>query len=246
MRLALTALVFSALTVSAQEAQIGKAPNFYSREKEVALGKGLAQQVQRNSTPVDNADALAYIEQIGAKLAAQLPQPRFDYKFGIITNTGETSPEALSVPGGFVFVQQRLILAAQNDSELAGILAHAMSHIAARHGTRGATQGMVSDMGTIPLIFYGGWTGYGAQQARGVVVPVAFAKLRDTFEREADTVALNLLSAAGYDPSALVRYFARNLPEGADRDHRIAAMQTALTNLSASDEFLRIQQELRN
>jgi beta-barrel assembly-enhancing protease len=250
MRSTFYVMLFSAVTGMAQ---VGQGPNLYSREKEVALGASLAQQVGGATTPLDNPAALEFVQRLGAKIAAQLPEPRFTYTFAVIAGDQNNSlHEPLSLPGGYVFVPASLFLAAQNEAEFAGMLAHAMAHVAARHGTRAASRGEMFQLATIPLIFYGGWTGYGVRQASATAIPMTFARFQREYEQEADAMAVKLMSAAGYDPLALVRYFGRVWPNNAadvdSRDARIGAMDRAIQQLApvtSTDEFLGIQEQVR-
>jgi beta-barrel assembly-enhancing protease len=244
-------LVSSALTLSAQTIP-GSGPNFYSREKEAALGAQLAQQVRQTATPVDNNAALSYVEQMGAKLAARFPEPRFTYTFTLIAaGNDDALKEPVALPGGFVFVPASLFLTAQDDSEFAGVLAHAMAHVAARHGTRAATRESIAQMAVNPIIANGGAAGFMARQAADTLIPAALARFSRDYEQEADQLAVNVVTAAGYDAEGLIRYLSReqsNLPVSEARNERMAALQNAIQNLPhpASGELRQIQQQLRN
>ncbi|MGA2271493.1 MAG: M48 family metallopeptidase [Bryobacteraceae bacterium] len=182
---------------------VGKGVNFYSLEKEIALGKQLAQEVERQAKIIDDPIIAEYVNRVGQNLVrnsdAKVP---FTIK---VLDSEEVN--AFALPGGFFFVYSGLLLKADTEAEMAGVMAHEIAHVAARHGTRQATRGEIINIASIPLIFMGGWTGYAIRQGAGLAIPMGFLQFTKAFEKEADFLGLQYLYKSGYDPTAFVDFF---------------------------------------
>jgi len=179
--------------------------NWYSLDKQVAMGRSYAQQVEHGAKMVTDPVVTEYVNRVGQNLVrnsdAKVP---FTIK---VIDTDEIN--AFALPGGFFYVNSGLILAADNEAELAGVMAHEIGHVAACHVAREQTRGNIVNLASIPLIFVpGGWGVYEASQAAlSIGVPLTFMKFSRTFEAQADFLGMEYMYKAGYDPQSFISFF---------------------------------------
>jgi predicted Zn-dependent protease len=177
--------------------------NWYSLEKEIRMGKGYASQIDQTARMVQDPVVNEYVNRIGQNLVRN-SDARVPFTIKVIDSD---EINAMALPGGFFYVNSGLILAADEEAELAGVMAHEIAHVAARHQTRGMTRGNLANLLSIPLIFVGGGLGYGIRQAAGLALPLTFLTFSRGFEREADCLGVQYMYATGYDPQATVQFF---------------------------------------
>jgi predicted Zn-dependent protease len=232
--------------------------SFYSLEKEMALGKQMASEVHRRTRAIEDTSIEEYVTSLGRRLANAMLESKTPFTFTVITDDAcPPTHEPPSLPGGYIFVPAALFLEAQSEAEFAGMLAHSMAHVAARHATRQVSPVQGRDIGSIPLIFLGGWAGI---CSGGVAVPSGFRTTQRTYELEADTLAIATMARVGFDPTAFVSYIQRVQIETArsgrfsslpTRDERVTAMNPIIEGLPRSiyqrtqGDFVDIQDRVR-
>lgn len=188
-------------------------------QKQIALGEKLASQFRQNTTPIDSASVQEYVDRIGQRLDAQIPDSRSQYRFEVIADDrGGYAHQPVAFPGGYVFVPAPLILAAQNEAEFACMLADAMAVLKAQNRQSGSEI----------------WFSY-----ESGVFPVAIA-------RQADTDAVKIASSAGFDPAALGRYIARvHQSEARLAVLEEAIQRLPARTYTGTGDFARVQEEVR-
>ncbi len=177
--------------------------DWYSLETEIKIGKQYSMQIENSVKLVQDPMVNEYVNRIGQNLVrnsdAKVP---FTIK---VIDSDEIN--AFAIPGGFFYVNSGLILAADEEAELAGVMAHEIAHVCARHAMRQMTRANLAQIGTLPLIFVGGGIGYGVYEAAGLGLPLTFMKFQRNFEAEADYLGLQYMYKTGYDPQAFISFF---------------------------------------
>jgi len=177
--------------------------NWYSIEAQVASGRQYAQQIESQIKLINDPVIAEYVNRVGQNLVrnsdAQVP-----FTIKVIDSD---VVNAMALPGGFFYVNSGLILAADEEAEMAGVMAHEIAHVAACHYGREMTRANLLQLASLPAIFMGGALGYGIYQGLGLAIPLTFLHFSRGFEMEADYLGIEYMYRAGYDPSAFVSFF---------------------------------------
>jgi predicted Zn-dependent protease len=202
-------LLLFCLNTSSIHARVNIKPGFnsFSPQQDVELGKQAAQQVEKQYPVVSDPQMSDYINRLGRRLSSYAPGYKFPYQFHLV-NVKQIN--AFALPGGQVYVHTATVAAAANEAQLAGVMAHEISHVALRHSTNQASKAMLAQA---PLAILGGVLsggGIGAQLAQlGISFGVnsAFLKFSRSAESQADELGAQIMYDAGYDPRAMAQFF---------------------------------------
>ncbi len=179
---------------------VAKGLNFYTLEQELALGKQLSIEVQRQAKIVDDPIISEYVNRLGQNLVRNS-----DVTFPVTFKLIEADEiNAFTLPGGYIFINTALFELSGNEAELAAAIAHEIGHAAARHATRQASRDKLMNIGTLPLAIL---AGPAARLAMNAAMPMASMKFSREFENEADLLGIEYLWKAGYDPTASIDLF---------------------------------------
>lgn len=177
--------------------------NWYSLETEIRMGREYAQMIDSTVKLVQDPAITEYVNRVGQNLVRN-SDAKVPFTIRVID---ASEVNAFALPGGFMYVNSGLLLATDEEAELAGVMAHEIAHVAARHAVRQMTRAKFANIASIPLIFVGGGVGYAAWSAAGIGVPMTFMKFSRGFEEEADYLGLQYMYKTGYDPQSFMSFF---------------------------------------
>jgi predicted Zn-dependent protease len=177
--------------------------NWYSTDSEIKMGRQYAAEIEKSTKFITDPVITEYVNRIGQNIVKN-SDCKVPFTIKVIDSD---EINAMALPGGFFYVNSGLILNADEEAELAGVMAHETAHVCAHHAAREMTRANYAQLGTIPLIFIGGWTGYGIYEAASIGVPITFLHFSREFEAQADYLGVQYMYRAGYDPQAFISFF---------------------------------------
>jgi len=177
--------------------------NWYSTDSEIRMGRQYASEIEKSTKFITDPVVTEYVNRIGQNIVRN-SDCKVPFTIKVIDSD---EINAMALPGGFFYVNSGLILNADEEAELAGVMAHETAHVCAHHAAREMTRANYAQLGTIPLIFIGGWTGYGIYEAASLAIPITFLHFSREFEAQADYLGVQYMYRAGYDPQAFISFF---------------------------------------
>jgi predicted Zn-dependent protease len=177
--------------------------NWYSTDSEIRMGRQYAAEIEKSTKFINDPVVTEYVNRIGQNIVKN-SDCKVPFTIKVIDSD---EINAMALPGGFFYVNSGLILNADEEAELAGVMAHETAHVCAHHAAREMTRANYAQLGTIPLIFIGGWTGYGIYEAASLGIPITFLHFSREFEAQADYLGVQYMYRAGYDPQAFISFF---------------------------------------
>ncbi len=179
--------------------------NWHSTNWEISAGKQYSMEIEKSAHLITDPVVVEYVNRVGQNIVKN-SDCKVPFTIKVIDSD---EINAMALPGGFFYVNSGLILAADEEAELAGVMAHETAHVCAHHAAREMTRANYAEIGSIPLIIFtqGSWTGYGIYEASQLAIPISFLEFSREFEAEADWLGVQYMYRAGYDPQAFIQIF---------------------------------------
>ncbi len=179
--------------------------NWYSTDSEIKMGKQYADEIEKSTRFITDPVVTEYVNRVGQNIVKN-SDCKVPFTIKVIDSD---EINAMALPGGFFYVNSGLILNADEEAELAGVMAHEVAHVCAHHAAREMTRMNYVQLGSIPLIMMTGysWTGYGIYEAAQLAIPMTFLMFSREFEQQADYLGVQYMYRAGYDPQAFISFF---------------------------------------
>ena len=213
--------------------------NWYSTNYEIGIGRQYAAEVEKSTKLITDPVITEYVNRIGQNIVKN-SDCKVPFTIKVIDSD---EINAFALPGGFFYVNSGLILNADEEAELAGVMAHETAHVCAHHAMREMTRLNYAQIGMVPvMILVGGWTGYGIYEGAQLALPVTFFKYDRQFEAQADYLGLQYMYRAGYDPQAFITFFEK---VQALQKHKPGLVSKAFTDHPQTpDRILHSQEEI--
>jgi predicted Zn-dependent protease len=212
--------------------------NWYSNDTEIKMGRMYATEIEKSTRFITDPVVTEYVNRIGQNIVRN-SDCKVPFTIKVIDSD---EINAFALPGGFFFVNSGLILNADEEAELAAVMAHETAHVCAHHAVRQMTRMSYAQFGAVPLILIGGWTGYGVYEAAALSVPVAFMKFSREFEVQADYLGVQYMYRAGYDPQAFITFFEK--VQALEKRKPGAVSKAFSDHPQTPDRILRTQEEI--
>ncbi|GAB4241859.1 MAG: hypothetical protein Kow00109_17500 [Acidobacteriota bacterium] len=214
-------------------------PNFVSLEKEIQIGQQYAQYFEQTARLVEDPVVTEYIDRVGQYIVKHS-----DAKVPFVIKVVDTDEvNAFALPGGYFYVNKGLILEADNEAELAGVMAHEIAHVAARHATERMTKAQLLQFAALPALFVGGyWTQTAIYNGLGMGLSLAVLGITRKSEAEADQLGTQYLWNSGYDPHGFVTFFEKLQAREKEKPGKFASFWR--THPPVEDRIVKVQEEI--